>query len=102
MRQDAPLRCMAESQDGAWWAICIDLDIGVQGQSFADVKEGLNRAIEMYLERAAELPEAEQDVLLSRRSPWHVRAKFYLGSLLGWFGERDTDRRRRFELPAHA
>lgn len=101
MSPDAPFRCIAEGRDGAWWAICIDLDISVQGSSLAEVRESLRTAISMYLERVAELPEGERQSLLHRRAPWHVRAKFYvygfLGRLLGVDGKH-----RQFLLPAHA
>ena len=69
-------RCMAEARNGEWWAICIDLDIAVQGQSFPEVQKSLHQAIDMYLARVVQLPANEQRPLLYRRAPWHVMAKY--------------------------
>jgi predicted RNase H-like HicB family nuclease len=80
--RDPTLRCLAEGRDGDWFAICIDLDIAVQGQSFPEVRDSLSEAIKLYLERVAELPEHERVRLLNRRSPWPIRAKFELNWLL--------------------
>jgi predicted RNase H-like HicB family nuclease len=91
---------MAERRDGDWFAVCIDLDIAVQGQSFVDVRQNLQQAIKLYVERVSELPEAEQARLLNRRSPWHIRAKFALLSLLIRVRKRD-EYERQFTLPVH-
>ncbi len=41
------LRCYAEGRDDSWEAICLDPDIAVQGESFAEVVDSLNEAISM-------------------------------------------------------
>ena len=96
------LRCMAEGRDDEWTAICIDLDIAVQGNSFAEVKDSLNQAIDMYLEGVSELPSEERERLLKRRAPWPVRLKYHLLLFLSRFSRRDGGRRRSFTLSAHA
>ena len=70
------LRCRAEGCSGEWEAICLDLDIAVQGSSFEDVFESLNKAIRLYLESVAELPEAERANLVERPAPLRLRLKF--------------------------
>ena len=96
------LRCMAESRNGAWWAICIDLDISVQGESPAEVRNGLRTAIAMYLERVSELPEPERAALLRRRSPWYLWAKFYLYRFSDRFSPDGDGRHQQFFVAATA
>ena len=96
-----PIRCMAEGRDGRWWAICLDLDIAVQGDSFPEVRDSLHQAIDMYLERVSELPAHEQARLLRRRAPWYLRAKFHLHALLEKVRRQDGGRHRQFVIPAH-
>jgi len=94
------LRCMAEGRNGNWYAVCIDLDIAVEGHSFAEVRGSLEQAINLYLARVSELPGVEQDALLNRRSPWRIRAKF---ALVWLFGKllRGDGHQRYFTLPTH-
>ncbi len=70
-------RCYAEGCEDAWEAICLDLDIAVQGDSFADVQRSLNDAIAMYVERALELPESDRARLLEQDgAPLGVRLRY--------------------------
>ncbi len=64
------LRCYAEGRDAAWEAICLDLDIAVQGVSSTEVLDSLNEAISLYMETVSELPEDERASLLDRPAPW--------------------------------
>jgi len=93
---------MARGQDGDWEAICIDLDIAAQGGSFEEVRDSLHEAIDMFLERIAELPEEERRQLLRHRSPWYLRAQFVILSCVARHGENDGARRRPFTLHTHA
>ena len=43
-------RCYIYGNDSDWEAICTDLDISVQGDSFEDAKFLLNGAITSFLE----------------------------------------------------
>ena len=74
-------RCYAHGHELGWQAICVDLDIAVDGTSLQEVRASLATSIDLYLETVAELPAEEQRRLLGRRSPWHVRAKM---SVLAW------------------
>jgi predicted RNase H-like HicB family nuclease len=49
------LHCYAEGRNGDWEAICLDLDIAVQGGSFEEVFGSLREAISLYLESVADL-----------------------------------------------
>ena len=95
-------RCMVECRDGDWVAICVDLDIAVQGGSFAEVKDSLRGAIDLYLDRVRELPENEQRRLLNRRAPWPLRVKFLFWSLIDRFARLDGNRHHQFTTHSHA
>ena len=72
---DLKLRCYAYRRGASWEAICIDLNVAVCGNSHQEVRTSLRTAVDLYLETVADLPTAEQDGFLSRRAPWHTRAK---------------------------
>jgi predicted RNase H-like HicB family nuclease len=70
------LYCYASGREGAWEAICLDLDIAVQGRSFEEVSRLLREAIGLYLETVEDLPEAERAAFLSRPVPFRTRLGF--------------------------
>lgn len=84
------LRCFAEGRDGEWEAICLDLDIAVQGQSFDEVFHSLNDAIRLYLESVQTLPEHEQKHLLERPAPLSLRLKFLLQAVRALVRDRGS------------
>ena len=102
---DLRLQCYARGSGDRWEAICVDLDISVQGRSPADAKSSLATAIEMYLQRVAELPADERRAFLARRSPWHVRLRLAVSE---WLHRRrhDGNRPEGFvlhpQVPAHS
>ncbi len=97
------LRCYAEGRDGDWEAICLDLDIAVQGGSFQEVFSSLQEAISLYLESVTDLPPQERQALLHRAAPFPVRFKFLTHALRGLFAGSDGDRQRhQFTMPVAA
>jgi predicted RNase H-like HicB family nuclease len=68
--------CYASGREGAWEAICLDLDIAVQGRSFEEVSALLEEAIVLYLETVSDLPEAERVSFISRPVPFWTRLGF--------------------------
>ena len=97
------LRCYAEGRDGEWEAICLDLDIAVQAQSFEKVFESLVEAIESHVNTVLTLPESERRHLLYRPAPLSVRLKFLLYALRSLFARRDgNELRHQFEVPCAA
>jgi predicted RNase H-like HicB family nuclease len=97
------LHCCAEGRDGDWEAICLDLDVAVQGRSFEQVFDGLEEAISLYLQTVADLPPEEQSSLLQRPVPFLVRLKFLAQAARGLFPDVDGDRRHyQFTLPMTA
>ena len=72
------LRCYAFGSGDSWEAICVDFDIAVSGTSLGEVRSSLETGIELYLEEVAEAAPEDRRYLLSRRSPWRVRAMLRL------------------------
>ena len=97
------LHCYAEGRDGAWEAICLDLDIAVQGSSFDDVFASLNEAISLYVEAASDQPESERAALLHRSAPLSVRTKFLMYALRSFVSNGgEGEYRHQFTLPCAA
>lgn len=97
-----PLLCFAHGQGDKWEAICLDLDLAVQGRSYEEVYEGLNRAVGTYVEDALkEGPEAARR-LLRRKAPWHVRAGYIVSFILSTLLSRDTEQRHGYTMPCAA
>jgi predicted RNase H-like HicB family nuclease len=97
------LHCYAEGQDGDWEAICLDLDIAVQGQTFDEVFTSLQQAISLYLESVADLRPEERRSLLRRTAPLRVRLRFLGHAMRGLFAEHGgQSQRHQFTMPMAA
>lgn len=70
------LRCFARGRDGHFEAICIDLDISIVAGSINEAQATLNAAIIAYVEDALKEEPHIARQLLSRSSPFHVRASW--------------------------
>jgi hypothetical protein len=100
MRRETILSCYAvgRERDG-WEAICVDFDIAVQGDSFAEVTQKLREALASFAEYVNALPAEERERFLKRRAPWYVRTRMALGVILTMlFHNRDDGRRQSFGL----
>jgi hypothetical protein len=97
------LRCYAQGRAGEWEAICLDLDVAVQGRSFEDVYTSLREAIALYLETIADLQPDEQPSLLRRTAPLSVRLQCLAHTARRFSGEQGGRRPwHRFTLPLDA
>jgi predicted RNase H-like HicB family nuclease len=96
------LHCYAEGRDGDWEAICLDLDIAVQGRSFEEVFLSLQEAISLYLETVDDLPADQQPSLLHRPVPLLIRLKFLVHAVRGLFSGSDDRQRHQFTVPMTA
>lgn len=98
------LTCFAHGRDGEWEAICVDLDIAVQGQSLEDVRDLLSRAIRDYVDSARREEPAVRDALLSRRAPLWVRIRRHCSFLLAMIRHktRDDESAAGFTIPCPA
>lgn len=94
VRRDSYL-CFAHGRDGEWEAICVDLDIAIQGSSFDEVRDLLNSAVATYIVDAEQEEPEVRDELLSRAAPWYVTAGLVARTLLC-----SLDRRRQRALQA--
>lgn len=97
------LRCLAEQHDGAWEALCVDLDLAVQGDSFEQVYRDLAAAVAQYIDHVRTLPTSEQQRLLRRKAPLALRLRFARAALaLAFLPRLERHGRAEFTLPAAA
>jgi ADP-heptose:LPS heptosyltransferase len=96
------LHCYAEGQDGDWEAVCLDLDIAVQGRSFEEVFNSLRAAVSLYFQAVADLPSEQRSALLHRAVPLSIRLKFLLHAMRGLFAGGDTRQRHQFTMAVAA
>ena len=87
------LLCYAEGRGDQWEAICVDLDLAVQGHSFLEVQDSLNEAIAGYFEAVAEEDDAVRQQLLNRRAPLLIRMRYAWRWLLASVLHRGPDDR---------
>jgi len=85
------LLCSAEGSEGRWQAICLDLDLAVQGKSFEEVYEALNEMIVSYFETVSKYPAEEQARFLRRKAPFWLRVKVAASYLFSSLFGRDSD-----------
>jgi hypothetical protein len=78
----ATLFCVARGHQGEWEAFCLDLDLAVQGRSFDEVKDQLERVVAGYVDSALAEPEPARSQLLHRRAPFSVRLRWGLRFLI--------------------
>lgn len=96
------LLCFAHGRDRDWEAICLDLDIAVQGESFAAVQSALNEAIQTYVMDAMAEDTATSEQLLNRAAPWYVRLKHLTTFFYAALFFRDDEQRHAFNMPCPA
>lgn len=97
------LKCYAYGRSGSWEAICVDLDIAVQGNSFPQVQKLLGEAITGYLEAVSEESPEDQRRLLNRRAPLLVRLRLALMILRHRLRiNGDHNKTAGFNIPCHA
>lgn len=80
------LRCFVEKRRNIYQAFCLNLNLAVQGDSVADVKERLESMIGDYLEDAHGVDKAHKEYLLGRRAPLSIFARYYWLRVRSWFG----------------
>jgi predicted RNase H-like HicB family nuclease len=96
------LHCYAQGDEEGWEAICLDLDVAVQGDTFSDVYRALNDAIALYVESLADVPALERERLLHRSAPITVRLKFLAYALRALFLGRAPGYHHEFTMPLGA
>jgi hypothetical protein len=100
------LYCVARGHDGAWEAICLDLNIAVQGRSSDEVRRLLNEAVRSYMADALNEAEPTRSQLLNRAVPFSVRAhwalRLLIATLCGGRLDRERESAIRFEVACPA
>jgi hypothetical protein len=97
------LHCLAFGREGAWEAICLDLDIAVQGTTFDDAARSLNTAIALHLESLDGLPDAERHRLSYRPVPLSARLRFAARALALAFSRRNSGTyQHQYTMPSPA
>jgi hypothetical protein len=97
--------CIAEGcDDQGWQAICLNLDIAVEGATLADAKMRLDAAVGDYIEQVLKLPAADRRRLLNRSIPFALKLEYAFR--LFWHSlrskRRDGGQQASFEIPCHA
>jgi hypothetical protein len=79
--------CVARGGGERWEALCLDLDLAVQGRSFDEVRGLLEEAVNSCVEDPNAEAEPARSQLLARRVPLHVRLawawRFFKAALYG-------------------
>ncbi len=91
-----PLLCFAHGHGDSWEAICLDLDIAVQGRSHDEVFKRLNEAVVSYVQDAMKEEPRVARELLQRKAPFYVRAKHVAGFLATTLLSRDKEQRHGY------
>jgi hypothetical protein len=94
----------AHGRPGAWEAICVDLDIAVQGESFDEVRGVLNEAVVSYIQDALKETPKDRNRLLNRRAPFWVKLKFaaiFIAHISSTRKNAD-ELQAGFDIPCHA
>jgi predicted RNase H-like HicB family nuclease len=98
------LICIARGHGDVWEALCLDLDLAAQGESFEDVRSRLNSMIQSYVADASREGEPARSKLLSRRAPFHARLtwawRLFVKALLDT--NRDGDATVGFQIACRA
>jgi len=79
-------RCYIEGKGADWEAVCLDLDVAVQGESFHDVVDRLVEAVKLHVQYVLSLPAAEQSRFWARSAPFALRVRFL------WYAFKSTIR----------
>lgn len=80
------LTCYAYGHGKMWEAICVDLDLAVDGVSLDDVKRKLTGVMHTYIEDASKEDEKTRVSLLNRKAPLWLRCKLRL--MHAWYATK--------------
>jgi len=95
--------CFARGHGSEWEAICVDLDIAVQGRSFNEVRQGLEEAVASYVESAHAEDAETCSKLLNRRAPlWVVLLWTWRVLKSAWRSRSDNDTSASFPVACPA
>jgi hypothetical protein len=83
---DLKLRCYAEQEENnTWFAICIDLNLAAQADTFEEVRAELHKMVRDYVMEALTVDAQHIEDLIPRHAPWPFLLRYYWLSLLERF-----------------
>jgi len=82
MANSVILSCVVRGHTDHWEGFCLDLDLAVQGRTYDQVRDGLLKAINGYIDAALLEDEQTRNELLNRRAP--LRVRLYWALQLFW------------------
>lgn len=72
------LRCFAQRDGGQWVAVCVDLNLAAQADSYHKARVKLHQQIAWYVHDALVGPDREfAEQLLGRKAPPSLLARYY-------------------------
>lgn len=91
------LRCFAKKEDDQWSAVCLDLCLAAQADSFEDARKKLEAHIIEYVHDALAGEDHEYaDQLLNRKAPLSQWLEYYWYKLLIQMGQTKDSIHRLF------
>lgn len=90
MRNPFYVRCYAKRIDGQWVAVCIDLCLAAQADTYQEAKAKLEAQIQEYVYEALTIDREHAQDLLNRKAPLANRIEYLLIRLAEWFRNRGT------------
>lgn len=79
---DLVLRCYAKRDGDQWVAVCIDLCLAAQADSFAEARAALDAQVVSYVEEALTVDRASAYELLNRKAPVSQRLEYWFIRLM--------------------
>lgn len=76
------VRCYAKPEGDQWVALCIDLTLAAQADSFEQAKFKLEQQINHYVHDALTVDREHADELLNRKAPLANRFEYHMISLV--------------------
>jgi len=70
------VKCYAKQEEGVWVAVCLDLCLATQGESFDEAKRKLEEQIAFYVDEALQDKDYGSQ-LLNRRAPVSSWLEYY-------------------------
>lgn len=77
MRKPFYVRCYAKRSEGQWVAMCIDLCLAAQADTFEEAKRKLEAQISDYVYEAVTVDRQHAQTLLTRRAPLANRVEYH-------------------------
>lgn len=90
-KESFSFRCFAELQGDQWVALCIDLELAAQADSYGEVRRKLQHMIQTYVYDAVVGVDREhREILMARKAPlWYFAKYYYLVALSYLHGVKD-------------